>query len=194
MSRDLNIVEDTIQLALARARATHDRGGLVGYGAIALTGPGGALKYLVDFHNLITDAGDGYAAAKVITGVAPAAPAAPTAASGMKLGVGTTAVAKAGAGGALVSYITGSNNPFDATYPLVNNLGSGLGQEARYRVTWAAGDVTNAAITEAVIVNDAATDATSSAANTYSRIVFAAIDKQAGDSLTITWNWKYLGA
>src|SRR5215218_3547432 len=142
--------------------------------------------------NLITDAGDLYYAAKAIAAIAPASPAAPTAMSGMKLGTGTTAAAKSGAGAALVTYITGSNNPFDASFPATQNLGAGLGVNGQYKTSWLAGDVTNAAITEAVIVNDAATDATSTAANTSHRVVFTAINKTSTDSLVITWNAKFL--
>ena len=164
---------------------------------------GAVLIQLIDEHgnvkderragNLITDAGDLYYASMAIALVTPAAPAQPTKMTGMKLGTGTTAVAKAGAGAALVTYITNSNNPFDASFPATQNLGAGLGVNGQYKTTWAAGDVTNAAITEAVIVNDAATDATSTAANTAHRIVFSAINKTASDSLVITWNAKFLG-
>jgi hypothetical protein len=168
--------------------------GMVGYGVAHLTDDDGRTKQLVPFHNLITDAGDLYAAGKIITAIAPASPAAPTAASGMKLGTGATAVAKSGAGGALVTYETGSNNPFDATYPQTANLGAGLGVNAVYRTTWAAGDVIDTALTEVVIVNDAATDATSTAANTYSRALISSVNKTASDSLSVTWNWKSLGA
>lgn len=143
--------------------------------------------------NLITDAGDLYYAGMAIALVTPAAPAQPTKMTGMKLGTGTTAVAKSGAGAALVTYITGSNNPFDATWPVTQNLGAGLGVNGQYKTTWAAGDVTNSAITEAVIVNDAGTDATTTAANTAHRIVFTAINKTASDTLVITWNAKFLG-
>lgn len=148
----------------------------------------------IPFANLITDAGDLYIAGKVIVGIGPANPSAPTAANGMKLGTGTTAAAKSGAGGALVTYLTASNVAFDASFAATNNLGAGLGVEARYKTTWGAGVATNAAITEAAIVNDQATNATTSAANTYSRIVFTAINKGASDSLAITWAWKFLGA
>jgi len=143
--------------------------------------------------NLITDAGDLYYAGMAIALVTPAAPAQPTKMTGMKLGTGSTAVAKAGAGAALVTYISGSNNPFDATWPVTANLGAGLGVNGQYKTSWLAGDVTNAAITEAVICNDAGTDATSTAANTAHRIVFTAINKAASDSLIITWNAKFLG-
>jgi hypothetical protein len=143
--------------------------------------------------NLITDAGDLYYAGMAIALVTPAAPAQPTKMTGMKLGTGTTAAAKAGAGAALVTYITGSNNPFDASFPVIQNLGAGLGVNGQYKTTWAAADVTNAAITEAVIVNDAATDATSTAANTSHRVVFTALNKLSTDSLVIVWNAKFLG-
>lgn len=160
---------------------------------IQLFGPDGELKDERRGGNLITDAGDLYYAGMAIALVTPAAPAQPTKMTGMKLGTGTTAVAKAGAGAALVTYITGSNNPFDATWPVTQNLGAGLGVNGQYKTTWAAGDVTNAAITEAVIVNDGATDATSTAANTAHRIVFSGLNKGASDTLVITWNAKFLG-
>lgn len=168
---------------------------LEGYGTAVLTDAAGAVKQVVEFRNLITDAGDLYVAQKIITGISPANPDAPTAMTGMKLGTGATAASKAGAGAALVTYLAGSNATFAATYPQTANLGSGLGVNAVYQCVWAAGVATNGAITEVVIVNDAATNATSSAANTASRALFGtAINKTATDSLTVTWNWKALGA
>lgn len=143
--------------------------------------------------NLVTDAGDLYYVGMAIALVAPAAPAQPTKMTGMKLGTGTTAAAKFGAGAALVAYIGGSNNLFDSSFPVAQNLGAGLGVNAQYRTTWPAGDVTNTAITEAVICNDAGTDATSSAGNTAHRYVFAALNKLSTDSLEITWNAKFIG-
>jgi hypothetical protein len=169
-----------------------DGQGWVGFGVAHLFDGDGVTKQLVPFHNLITDAGDLYIAGKVIAAIAPASPSAPTAANGMKLGSGSTAVAKSGAGGALVTYITASNVAFDATYPQTANLGAGLGVNAVYRTTWAAG-VATATIAEVVIVNDQATNATTTAANTYSRALISVV-KAAGDSLAVTWNWKSLGA
>lgn len=174
-------------------RAAADAAALQGEALIQVVGPDGEVKEERRASNLITDAGDLYYAGKAIALGQPANPAAPTIMSGMKLGTGTTAAAKSGAGAALVTYITGSNNPFDASFPATQNLGAGLGVNGQYKTTWAAGDVTNAAITEAVIVNDAATDATSTAANTAQRVVFTAINKTASDSLVITWNAKFLG-
>lgn len=174
-------------------KVSADKAALLGEVQIQLIGPDGNVKEERSVSNLITDAGDLYYAGMAIALVNPAAPAQPTKMTGMKLGTGTTAAAKAGAGGALVTYISGSNNPFDASFPATQNLGAGLGVNGQYKTTWAAGDVTNSAITEAVIVNDAATDATTTAANTSHRVVFTAINKTASDSLVITWNAKFLG-
>lgn len=186
---------DAVQDAFDQARRLRpDQVGLVGYGVAHLRDGDGKTVLLVPFANLITDAGDGYVAAKIIAAISPANASAPTAASGMKLGTGTTDPAKSGGGGALGTYISGSNNPFDSTYPQTANLGGGLGVNAVYRTTWAAGDVTTTGISEVVIVNDAGTDATSTAGNTYSRAELTPLDKGASDSLAITWNWKALGA
>lgn len=194
MSTDASRITDTLVLALDRARDLASGIGLVGYGVITVHDAQGRLKESQPFANLITDAGDLYYAGKAIAAIAPASPAAPTAATGMKLGTGTTAAAKAGAGGALVTYLSASNVAFDATFPSTSNLGAGLGVNAVYKTTWGAGVATNSAITEAVIVNDSSTNATSTAANTYSRVVFTAVNKGALDTLAITWNHKFLGA
>ncbi len=181
-------------LHAAHDMALPDAVGFVGYGVAELRDGDGKRTLLVPFKNLITDAGDLYIAGKIIAAIAPASASAPTAASGMKLGTGSTAVAKAGAGGALVTYLSGSNAAFDATYPQTSNLGAGLGVNAVYKTTWAAGTATNSAITEVAIANDAGTNATSSAANTYSRALITSVNKTASDSLSVTWNWKALGA
>ncbi|MET0426276.1 MAG: hypothetical protein ABW046_20575 [Actinoplanes sp.] len=186
---------DALHAAHDAARSLVPDGvGLVGYGFAELLDGDGKTKLLVPFHNLITDAGDLYYAGKMIVGIAPASPSAPTAANGMKLGTGSTAVAKSGAGGALVTYLTASNVAFDSSYPQTANLGAGLGVNAVYKTTWAAGVATNSAITEVAIVNDQATNATSTAANTYSRALITSVNKTASDSLAITWNHKALGA
>ena len=195
MPTDLNRMTDAIETAMGYARGMTPDSGSVGYGVVELRDKYGRLIEVQPFCNLITDAGDLYYAGKQITGISPANPAAPTAMNGMKLGTGATAVAKSGAGGALVTYLTASNIVFDATYPNTVNLGGGLGVNAVYKTTWAAGIATNAAITEVVIVNDQAVNATTTAANTLSRALFAsAINKGASDTLAVTWNHKQLGA
>lgn len=170
-----------------------DATGLTGFGVAVLRGPDGEIKDVRTFKNLVTDKGDLYIAQKIITGISPASASAPTAVTGMKLGTGTTAASKAGSGAALVTYISGSQKTFTTAYPTTEDLGSGLGVCAVYNCTWGAG-VATASITEAVIVNDAAANATSTAANTIARVVFTAIPKAAGDTLDITWKHKVLGA
>lgn len=172
---------------------TTDATGISGFGTAILRGPDGEIKAIREFKNLVTDKGDLYIAQKIITGISPASASAPTAVTGMKLGTGTTAASKAGSGAALVTYISGSQKTFTTAYPTTEDLGSGLGVCAVYNCTWGAG-VATASITEAVIVNDAAANATSTAANTIARVVFTAITKAAGDTLEITWKHKVLGA
>lgn len=150
----------------------------------------------VPFYNLITTAGDQYQAKKIATGISPANPSAPTAANGIKLGTGTTAAAKSGAGAALVTYLSGSNVSFTTAYPQTSAVaGTDTGWIVTYRGDYAAGVITTSALTEAVIVNDAGTNATSTAANTYSRVVFAAQDLSAGTQpLAVIWNHLQLGS
>lgn len=186
------IKHDAFHDAMAMARKMKGEG-LVGYGVVLLENPDEIID-IEAFANLITTAGDQYYAQKGIVGVAPASPTAPTVASGMKLGTGTTAAAKSGAGGALVTYKTASNQAFDASFPTSAAVGGDTGWNANYKTTYAAGTATDAALTEAVIVNDAATNATSTAANTYSRVVFTAKNKTVDDTLAITWSHKFLGA
>lgn len=116
------------------------------------------------------------------------------AAVGMKLGTGSTAVAKTGAGAALVTYLTNSHQIFDSTWPQSSLSTSRVIQ---YKVTYAAGKATSAstAITEVVIFLDFLADATSTAANTTARALLAGIgSKQTTDTLTVTWNHNLLGA
>jgi hypothetical protein len=113
---------------------------------------------------------------------------------GMKLGTGNTAAAKTGAGAAMVTYLSGSNLAFDATYPLSSLNGSS--RRIQYKTTWAAGVATNAAIAECTLSNEAVNaNAASSTAQTIARVVFGStINKGASDSLAVTWNTDLLGA
>lgn len=163
----------------------NDGGGIDGVVEWVLTGPDGKIKGEGRAFNVITDIGDqryGEAGA----GIA-GPPAAPT---GMKLGTGSVAAgnapAKNGTGAALTTYLANSNQaigtPTSAKPATVRVI--------TYTATYAAGKATSAgAITEAVLVNDTiATDATSTAANTLSRVPLTGIgSKGAADTLAITW-------
>lgn len=140
-------------------------------------------------HNLITRLGDQMYAERG-AGVATA-PAAPT---GMKLGTGSAAPAKTGAGSALSTYLTNSHQAIDSGFP-TSEL-SGAARKVTYRTTFPAGKATTAsAITEVVLVNDALTNATSPATATIARALLVGIpSKGAGESLEITWTHNLLGA
>lgn len=138
--------------------------------------------------NLVTSIGDQYYA-----GRAALSSGLPSQVTGFRLGTGSTAVAKTGAGAAIVTYLTGSNKANDATFP------TAVAGVVTWKRTYAAGEATSASnITEVVlntdtIANDNATTAT--AANTISRALLASpAPKAAGDTLTITWTHTLLGA
>lgn len=167
-----------------------DKSGIKGVLVIERHNADGELLERFEGSNLVTQIGDQMYGERGAGIASP--PAIPT---GMKLGAGSTAVAKTGAGAALVTYLAGSNKAFDATYP--QSTLNGAARRIIYKRTYAAGEATTASpITEAVIVNDTiATDATSTAANTVSRILVTGISAKAStDTLTATWNHDLLGA
>ena len=188
---DRSQIRDAIQTSMEMARdLAHGSTGIVGYGTIELYHEDGSLGLVRPFANLVTDYGDLYYAGKAITLIPPANAAAPTALTGMQIGSGSTAVAKAGAGGAMVTLLYGQ--AFDATYPQTNNLGANNGVEAVYKTTYAAGNGTGT-VNEATLTNGTVTVA-STVGNTVARILTGAITKAAGDSLAVTWRNKFLGA
>lgn len=157
-------------------------------------GPALILKQRVESENLVTQTGDQYYGDAGAGLHASGNVTDPNPVTGMRLGTGATAAAKTGAGAAIVTYISGSNIAIDAGFPT-----SGLNGSSRritWQTVWNPGVATNAAIAEAVITNEVGlTDVAGTAGNTISRTVFGAtIDKQAGDTLTVTWYHDLLGA
>lgn len=163
--------------------------GLRGFVVAELRGPDGMLKARCGTSNLITQIGDQYYAERA-SGIASP----PAQVTCMKLGTGSTAPAKTGAGAALVTYLSGSDQAMDATYPQSSLNGSS--RRITWKVTYAPGTATTAsAITEAVLVIDTLADATSTAANTIARVLLTGIgSKGSGDSLTVTWTHDLLGS
>lgn len=183
--------------ALDMSRGLPSGMGLKGYGVAHLMDGDGKTKLLVPFANLITTFGDQYYSTRGVAGIGTPNIGQPTLADGMKLGTATTAVHKSTAGGANIAtggYIAGSNNLFDTTHPQVSAVGGDGGWNATYKTTWAAGDATNATINECAIVTDQETDSGSAVGTTISRAVITTVNKQAADTLAITWNHKFLGA
>ena len=146
-----------------------------------LTDEDGNVKARGEAENIITRTGAQMYAERG-AGLA-GAPAAPT---GMKLGTGTTATAKTGAGSFLTTYVANSHQAFSGT---PGSALQGDGRRITYAATFAAGKATSGtAIAEAVIVNEALTDATSTEANTIARFLLSpAAPKGANDTLTLTW-------
>jgi hypothetical protein len=177
-------MHDALLIELDAARPTDDDIGVVGEVTVEVHDSDGNLKHRCVTKNLVTAVGDQLYASR---GAGLTTSATPT---GMKLGTGSTAPAKTGAGAALVTYLAGSNKAFDATFP------TAAGGIATYKRTYAPGEATTASpITEVVIVNDTiATDATSAAAATISRALIAGVaSKAAGDTLTVTWTHTLAG-
>lgn len=178
---------DGVTAVMERNRGQDSPVGVFGTVIAEMHDKDGNLKARVVTKNLVTAVGDRLYASR---GAGLTTSALPT---GMRLGAGSTAVAKTGAGAAIVTYLSGSNKAFDATFP------SEAGGVATYKRTYAAGEATTASpITEVVIntdtiANDNATTAT--AANTVSRALLVGIgSKGATDVLTITWTHTILGA
>lgn len=166
-----------------------DRSEISGHLTWELRGADGELKARGESKNLVTQIGDQVYGERG-AGVSGAL-AAPT---GMKLGTGSTAAAKTGAGAALVTYLSNSHQAFDSTYP--QSSLNGAARRITYKVTYAPGKATSAstAITEAVIVNETLADATSAASATVARVLIAGIaSKQSTDTLTVTWTHDLQG-
>ncbi len=187
-------MRDAFDIAMDLRRTERDSAGIVGFGVVTLLDRLGRVKDIEPFANRITTAGDEYYARRGMAGIGTPNAAQPTLVNGMKLGTGSTAAAKSGAGAALVTYEAGSNNLFDTTHPTLVDETGDTGFSIVYKNTWAAGDVTESALTEAVIVTDAQTDATSGASATIARIVYSAKNKTADDTLAITWAHTFNGA
>jgi hypothetical protein len=139
--------------------------------------------------NLVTQIGDQYYGERAAGIGSP-----PAQVTGMRLGTGTTAAAKTGAGAAIVTYVTGSNKAIDATYP--QSSLSGSSRRITWRTTWAAGEATATGIAEAVITNETPlTNVAGTAANTIARALLSpTVNKGASDTLEITWQHDLLGA
>ncbi len=117
----------------------------------------------IDIHNLVVNTGLAYITSRMKDTAANAM-------SHMELGIGTTAAA--GADTALGSAISGGRVSLTSTTNTNNTI--------TYVATFGAG-VGTGAVTEAGIFN------ASSAGTMLCRTVFPVVNKQSGDSMTVTW-------
>lgn len=163
--------------------------GLRGYGHWALFDDHGDLKDGGFFTNLITQVGDQYYGERAAGISTP-----PAQVTGMQLGTGTTAVAKTGAGAAIVTLVASSLVAIDATWPQSSIPSSA--RRIQWKTTWPAGTATSNGIAEVALGNQSTgTQTAMPAANTISRALLSpTINKGASDSLAVTWNHDLLGA
>ncbi len=179
---------DLIETAMARVREAKSNVPVGGNVVVELFGPDGVLKYHEIGENLVTDYGDEHVGERMYLDGQEIV-------TGMRLGTGATAASKAGAGAAIVTYESGSQEALDAV-PIGVDKGAGLGWRVPHICTWIAGDVTEVALAEVVLTDETPiTDVAGVVGDTVARFVFGStIDKQAGDSLVVTWNVDFLGA
>ena len=180
-------VQDTLELKQMKGSIESVR--LRGYVRAVLRGPDGEIKQVEEGQNLVTDNGDERIARRIFDDAIVIV-------TGMRLGNDSaTAASKAGAGSNIVTYISGSQEALDAA-ATHSDKGSGLGYRATHICTWIAGDITDADIEETVLTDETPiTDVAGASTNVVARFIFAStIDKQAGDSLEVTWHLDALGA
>lgn len=164
-----------------------DKVGLSGHGTLYILNPDFSIASQTNFENQLTDIGLQYYARR---GAAIAG--APAAATGMKLGTGTTATSLTGAGAALVTYLANSHQAFDSTFPVAS--AQSPKQRVTYQSTYPAGKATSAStqITEVVIVNTTLADSTSAASATISRALISPGQTKAADQIAvIVWNHDF---
>ena len=147
---------------------------------------------VVEFANLITNVGDEYYGERAAGIASP-----PGQVTGMQLGTGTTAVAKNGAGAAMVTLVASSLVAIDGAFPTSNNTQTGaVALRIQWKTTWAAGTATATGIAEVVLTNQSTgTQTAVPAAACISRALLSpTVNKGASDTLAITWNHDLLGA
>lgn len=163
--------------------------GLRGYGYWVLTDETDEIRDAGFFKNLITRIGDQYYGERASGIGSP-----PAQITGMQLGTGTTAVAKTGAGAAIVTLVASSLVAIDGGFP--TSALSGSSRRIQWKTTWPAGTATANGIAEWVLANQSTgTQTAVPEANTIARALASpTVNKGAGDSLAVTWNNDILGA
>jgi hypothetical protein len=173
--------------------ARADRMGMVGWGFVDLLDPAGERRSRTFFGNLITSVGDEYYArrgANVTPGNVP---------TGMRIGTGSTAVAKSGGGSAIITYESAKTGQkaIDGSFPTCAAIGSDVGWRITWKTTWGTteGNLTNP-IAEVVVTNESPlTDVAGTAANTISRgLVSPTVAKTSADTLAVTWQHDFYDA
>ena len=159
---------DEIKLRRGLSEGLADDALLYGSVVVEVFGPDGELKDSREVRNLIVSAGR--------DAIMERLDSSPTTAPPSHMAVGTGAVAPAAGNTTLGAEIATTGRQ------ALSSSTSSAGVLTMV-ANWAAGQATNAAITEAGVLNAA------SAGTLYSRATFAAISKAAADTLQITWTY-----
>jgi hypothetical protein len=208
MTIDRNAIVDEIVATAGYQRPDDSPVGIVGIGVAELwspvrnllRGPRRGRRFVdvegrecvlaqsVAFGNLVTQVGDQYYGERAAGIGSP-----PAQVTGMRLGIGTTAVAKTGAGAAIVTYTTASQLAIDGGFP---TSALSTGRKITWKTTWPAGTATATGLAEVVITNETPiTNVAGTAANTISRALLSpVVNKGAADTLAVTWDHTLLGA
>jgi hypothetical protein len=163
MNRDSMNMRDEVAVSLGRGARVDDETPIRGRLTIEVRDAAGRVKERVETTNLVVTTGKNHVADQLASTPAQGAM------SHMALGTGSTAPA---AGDTTLGTEIDRN-------ALTSRTSSG--NVVTYVGNWAAGDATNAAITEAGIFNAA------SSGTMLVRATFTAINKGASDTLQITW-------
>jgi len=166
--RDKVGAADELTLRRAAADMIRDAAEVRGICRVEVFGPDGELKDFREVENLIVSAGR--------DAIIERLDSSPTTAQPSHMAVGTGAVAPAAGNTTLGAEIATTGRQ-----ALASSTSSG--GVLTMVANWAAGQATNAAITEAGVLNAA------SAGTLYSRATFTAIAKAAADTLQITWTY-----
>lgn len=156
-------VSDGVVVSMGRGRIVESFIPITGEVFLELVDENGELKFEERVNNLVVDAGENHIADQLSSSPGGAAM------GWMAIGTGSTAAAFGDT--ALGTEV--DRNALTSRTDSANVV--------TYVGTWAAGDGTNAALREAGIFNAASTG------TMLARAVYSNIDKQAGDTLTITW-------
>ena len=190
--REPNRIRDSIHAGLGRGRSLAEQPGIAGFGVAEVIGPDGVVKQTARFANLITQVGDQYYGERAAGITSP-----PDQVTGMQLGEGTTAVAKTGAGAAIVTYISGSDQANESGFPAstLETVDGDDKRQIRWRAFWDEGEATNNTINEVVLVNRTLDGSAATEAQTIARALFdSTIDKGASDTLRVTWDHHLFAA
>jgi len=158
-----------------------ERIGIEGYVHYKLLDEAGRVKQEGGFHNLVTSIGDMWVAQYLASSIVG-----DTRSMYAELGVNTTAPVKGDV--ALGTLISASSQTISAAYPArVTSFGTGAGEWTVWNFLWAAGAATNGSIGEVGM----RTQASSFIARA---LVAPNVNKTSGDTLSVSWGWKSLGA